>query len=114
MSDRIPTKYRHDEEIIRLTIEQLKKDFGANLPELKLSGDKEKLFDELAIQLAENLRALRRKGPALLQSILYRVDVSENEIPDTSKADFYHELAAVVLQREFQKVLTRRFFDQNR
>ena len=70
MSDRIPIQYRHDDQIIRLTIEQLKKDFGANLPELKLSGHKETLFDELAVQLAENLRALRRKGPALLQSIL--------------------------------------------
>lgn len=110
MSELIPEKYREDEEIIRLTIDQLSKDFGSHFPVLHFSGRKENLFDELAFQLSETLRTVRKMKPGAFMSILYRVDIRESEVPDLSQEDAFYLLSEKIVKREFQKVLTRRLF----
>lgn len=106
----IPDKYREDEELIRLTIAQLKKDFGTHFPELQFSGRKEVLFDELAEQLSETLQNIRVHNPAIFKAILYRVDVSEKQTAGLTDKKNCLALSEIIIQREFKKVLIKRFF----
>ena len=108
----IPEKFREDEEVIRLTIEQLKKDFGSAFPELKLSGQKDKIFSELAVQIAESLVEIRKTNSPIFKGILYRVDVTEAEIANVKNQKDCFLLAEILIQREFKKVITRRFFSR--
>ncbi|MEO8085473.1 MAG: hypothetical protein ABI763_01560 [Bacteroidota bacterium] len=110
MNDLIPEKYRDDEEIIRLTISQIRKDFGTHFSEPHFSGAKDKLFDELTLHVAEALIAIRKSNPVLLKAVLYQVDVHENEIPATFQPQTIYALSERIIEREFQKVLTKRFF----
>lgn len=112
MTDLIPDKFHADEEIIRLTIEQLSKDLGSFCPEFHFSGQKTAVFEELAIQVTEVLKQIRKENPSSLRAILYKIDVRENEVAATSGPDALKSLAERIIQREFQKVLTRRFFSQ--
>jgi len=106
----IPEKFREDEELIRLTIEQLKKDFGMLISELEFSGRKEKLFDELSAQVAVVLREIHKSNPVLFKAVLYKVDISEREFLRLKNPHDFSMLADAVIQREFKKVITRRFF----
>ncbi len=107
-------KYRHDLEIIRLTAEQVKKDFEIFGHEIKFSGNEFTAYEELKNQLAPLLLKLYQSNSSAFQSLLYRVDISEKKfrelIENTSKENFAEQLAEAVIQREFQKVLTRKFF----
>ena len=109
MNDLIPKKYRKDEELIRLTIEQLKKDFGSHLPALQFSGRKEFLFAELREQVASFLSQIKKSNHALFQSILYRVDVPERDAAAVIDQKDCIILAEIIIQREFKKVIIRRF-----
>jgi hypothetical protein len=102
-------KYRHDVEIIRLTIEQIKKDFGSLLPDLKAPVNADTLFEELKNQIVPVLQFLFKNNRSGLQSLLYRVDILEAEIPAIS-THFLPELAEKIIRREFQKILTRKYF----
>ena len=108
MDDRIPDAWREDEEIIRLTIEQIRKDLGSGLPELVFSGDPSSVFEELTLQLTPYLKSLYQTGYSRLQGVLYRVDITGRD-RQPYPAHYFEELARRVIRREFQKVLTRKF-----
>ena len=112
VSEFIPEKFHEDEELIRLTLAQLQKDFGSPFPELKFSGQKNLLFFELAVQIAESLAEIRKKSPVLFNAILYRVDVTEKETAGIKDQKDCFLLAETVIQREFKKVIIRRFFSK--
>ena len=112
MNDLIPEKYREDEELIQLTIEQLKKDFGSGFPVLQFSGQKNRLYNELTVQVAASLVAIRKTNPLLFKSVLYRVDVTEKETTGLTDQKDCFLLAEIIIQREFKKVITRRFFSR--
>ena len=48
------------------------------------------------------------------QALLYQIDIPEPAfkrlLKESNSDDFAHQLAELIIQREFQKVLTRRFF----
>jgi hypothetical protein len=107
-------KYRHDLEIIRLTADQIIKDFGIFGYEIKFSGNELTAYEELKSQVAPLLFDLYHKKSSAFQSLLYRIDISEKNFKDllenSAKKDFASQLADAVIRREFQKVLTRKFF----
>ncbi len=107
-------KYRHDLEIIRLTADQVIKDFDIFGHEIKFSGNEFTAYDELKNQLAPLLLKLFNDQTSSFQSLLYRIDITEKTfrqlVENTGKNDFAEQLADAVIQREFQKVLTRKFF----
>ncbi len=110
MNDLIPDNFRGDEELIRLTIRQIKKDLGNVAGDFHFSGVKEKLFEELAVRITELLTPVRKSNPALFKVILYRVDINERDVREALSHESIYRLAEKIIQREFQKVLTRRFF----
>jgi hypothetical protein len=110
----IPEKYREDEDLVRRTIEQLNKDFGPHLQELRFSGNRHMLFEELVIQVSAALKLLRSTHPLALKSVLYRADVREIDIPASLSEKDIYALSEKIIKREFQKVLTRRFFSDRK
>lgn len=107
--------YHTDQEIIRLTAEQLIKDFGEFSIPITFKGDKETPYRELFDQVEPVIYTLEMMQPEKLRAILYRIDISENEIKkhllsDTTKTDLSSFITDLVLQRELQKVLTRIYF----
>ena len=106
-------KYRHDLEIIRLTAGQVIKDFGILGFEIVFSGNEYTAYEELKTQLVPLLFNLFKDERNNFQSLLYRIDISETQwkkFLQVATNDFSEKLAALVIEREFQKVLTRKFF----
>ncbi len=112
-----PEKYRKDFEIIRLTADQLIKDFGIHGIEIIFSGNELTAYDELKMQITPVLHDLFRNDRSLFQSVLYRIDINEKEFKHLLLADsseFPEKLAEMVLQREFQKILIRKYFGEGK
>ena len=107
-------KYRNDFAIIRETAEQVIKDFNVVGFEITFSGNELSAYEELKGQIEPVLKELFHKNPSQFQNLLYRIDLEERflnkAIQNTAPVNFSSTLAELVLQREFQKVLTRRFY----
>jgi hypothetical protein len=106
----IPEKYKDDKEIVRLTIEQIRKDLGSNLTPFIFSGESHRVFEELAAQISLFLEELHRANPSVLKLVLYRVDIPERDAALLLKKKAFFLLSEKIIRREFQKVLTRRYF----
>jgi hypothetical protein len=102
----LPEKYAEDKEIIRLTIEQIQKDFGSYLPEIMLSENASSIFDELKNQLEPVLKSLYKNNRNLFVAILYKIDVKMSDL----SSENFAEMAEKIIQREFKKVLTKKYF----
>ncbi|MBK6446716.1 MAG: hypothetical protein IPQ03_01980 [Bacteroidetes bacterium] len=116
MNDSSLEKYRHDLAIVRETAAQVMKDFGVLGLEIRFSGDPFSAYEELKEQIAPVLFELFQNDRSRFQSLLYRIDLSESTfrklLGENTPSNFSHNLADMILQREFQKVLTRRFFSK--
>ncbi|MEY4595560.1 MAG: hypothetical protein RIQ47_1970 [Bacteroidota bacterium] len=109
--DLSPEKYRQDFEIVRLTAEQLIKDLEMFSITIHFSGDPLHAYDELLQQLKPILKDLYKNHSSTFQSLLYRIDINERKFRQIlSGENFIDQLAEEVLQREFQKILIRKFF----
>jgi hypothetical protein len=107
-------KYRHDLEVVRMTAEQLKKDFAMHGLEIKFSGNEQTAYDELIVQVTPLLQKLFKENRAKLMQLLYRVDIPERDwkkvLSMENKDAQAEKLSAVILEREFMKALTRKMF----
>lgn len=116
MNDSSLEKYRHDLAIVRETAAQVMKDFGVLGLEIRFSGDPFSAYEELKEQIAPVLFELFQNDRSRFQSLLYRIDLSESKfrklLGANEHANFSLNLADMILQREFQKVLTRRYFSK--
>lgn len=107
-------KYRHDLEIIRETAAQLIRDFSIHKLEVVFSGNELTAYDELLLQVEPLITEMYKNNRAGFQMLLYQIDISEQsykKLLSTSSIDnFPTKLSELIIQREFQKVLTRKFF----
>jgi hypothetical protein len=112
--DEIPEKYRRDLEIIRETVRQLKKDLGGEGNDFFLSGNEINAFQELKDQLIPVIENLSKGDKSVFNSLLYKIDIPEKDYMEALKreSDFPEVLAEFIIRREFQKVLTKRFFSK--
>ena len=110
-------KYRRDLEIIRETAAQVNRDFSIYKAEITFSGNEYTAYDELVSQVEPILSAMYKSNRSGFQALLYQVDINEvafrKLLQAHSGVDFTTKLADMVVQREFQKVLTRKFFSKN-
>lgn len=115
--DLSPEKYRHDLEIIRETAAQVIRDFSIHKFEVTFSGNEYNAYEELVAQLKPILSEMYKMNRSGFNALLYQIDISEQKfrklIQDSSSEDFSSRLAEMIVQREFQKVLTRKFFSKN-
>ncbi len=114
--DLSPEKYRHDLEIVRETAAQVIRDFSIHKLEITFSGNEYNAYGELVSQLEPILGELFKTNKSAFQALLYQIDISEQSfrklMQSASKDDFGSKLAELIVQREFQKVLTRKFFSK--
>ena len=114
--DLSPEKYRYDLEIIRETAAQVIRDFSIHRFEITFSGNEYTAYDELVTQLSPILSEMYKTNRSGFNALLYQIDISEqkfrNLIQNSPKDQFGSNLAEMIVQREFQKVLTRKFFSK--
>ncbi|HLG33668.1 MAG TPA: hypothetical protein VI757_02220 [Bacteroidia bacterium] len=107
-------KYRHDLEVIRMTAEQVKKDFSFHNIEITFSGNEMTAYAELKTQLTPLLAKLLAGNRTRLMQLLYRIDVPERDwkkvvmLEDKNAQPI--KLTEIILEREFMKALTRKLF----
>ena len=109
--------YKNKEEIIRLTAEQIIKDFNQFGLEVSFSGVVQYAYNELYEQLLIHIIDLINRNTQKLYSLLYQIDLSENKIrniyannPDRQLNEIITEM---ILERELKKVATRIYFKEN-
>ena len=106
------------EAIIHETIAQIQKDFGMYSIEISFDGNIETAYEQLMNKLGAKITNLLAKDKNKLQSILYRIDLSENVIKSalqyrtSSEFDITTNklIAHEIIVRELKKVLTRNYF----
>ena len=108
-------RYRHDLEVIRMTAEQVKKDFSFHNIEITFSGNEQTAYAELKAQLTPLLEELFTKDRQRLMQLLYRVDVPEKDWKKVLALDMNEQpekLTEISLEREFMKALTKKLYSQ--
>ncbi|MFA9213460.1 MAG: hypothetical protein ACEQSR_06390 [Candidatus Methylacidiphilales bacterium] len=106
------------ETIINETIAQIQKDFGMYSINILFDGNTETAYEQLMDQLNIEIINLLAIDKNKLQSILYRIDISEiaikkalrlrsgTNIEENTQQIISHE----IIVRELKKVLTRNYF----
>jgi hypothetical protein len=117
------------ETIINETIAQIQKDFGMYNINIQFDGNTETAYEQLMDGLTVEVKQLLANDKSKLQSILYRIDLSEkaikkafqltlvnnNQSPisnsNMSNFDIQQQVIAhEIIVRELKKVLTRNYF----
>ncbi|MBJ7428475.1 MAG: hypothetical protein JHD28_05900 [Bacteroidia bacterium] len=117
------------ENIINETISQIQKDFGMYNINIQFDGNTETAYEQLMYGLTIEVKQLLANDKSKLQSILYRIDLSEmaikkalqvnssinNQTPisNTSLTNFENQQQVIsheIIVRELKKVLTRNYF----
>ncbi len=115
--------------IINETIAQIQKDFGMYNINIQFDGNTETAYEQLMNGLTIEVKQLLANDKSKLQSILYRIDLSEmaikkalqgnlsynNQTPisNASMTNFENQqqvIAHEIIVRELKKVLTRNYF----
>jgi hypothetical protein len=105
-------KYRNDLQVLKETAQQVQKDFSSCGLDFNLTGEEINAYELLLTNVHEKVEIAAGRHGAL-QQLLYRVDIPEKNfvmLKDTSE-DFFHDLSKLILEREFMKVITRKFYD---
>jgi hypothetical protein len=109
--------YKGKKEVIRQTVEQVKKDFAMFGMEVEFTGNSEMAYGEMFEQLAAHVSHLLEIDPHRLSALIYQVDLGENKImestslhPDWTLTEVITEL---VIHRELKKVLIRNYYKNN-
>lgn len=106
--------YKNKAEIIRQTVAQVVKDFAMFGMEIIFSGNTEFAYQEMFIQLSNQVQHLLEYDSGKLSALLYQIDINEAHIlesvaqhPEHSNVDIITEL---IIHRELKKVLFRNFY----
>lgn len=114
------------EDIINETIAQIQKDFGMYNINIQFDGNTETAYEQLMDGLTLEVKHLLANDKSKLQSILYRIDLSEMNIKNAlrlastslsnqhlgsdSLENSNQVIAHEIIVRELKKVLTRNYF----
>jgi len=108
--------YKLKLELVKQTALQVQKDFQLfDLP-IEFSGNPNNAYDELQQQITPTIDRLLNLDSTRFFALLYSIDVDESKINDilfrNRESDPAHEITALVLEREFLKVLTRKLLSK--
>ena len=100
-------RYLDRAEVLRSTVEQLRKDLNLEEEDLAEPAVGEGAFEELRAGVLPVLKGLLATGPHALQVAMYRVDIPEAHLRRTMAQGGIEGLSGEVVLRALQKVLTR-------
>jgi len=106
--------YRLDLALIRETAERITKDFDLFGFVINFSGKEDTAYQELNDQLVPVFNNLLKSNRQKLMRMLYIIDISEEKLTSTIKKHPNVKMETIishlVIERELQKVITRRYF----
>ena len=109
--------YKTKTEIIRQTVEQVKKDFTMFGMDIEFTGNTDMAYEEMFYQLGNQISRLLEIDPHRLSALLYQVDLGENKVIDSSTLHPEWSLPEVitelVIHCELKKVLIRNYYKNN-
>jgi len=106
-------KAKREEEIIRLTAEQVIRDFARFGLEINFSGKASQAYDELHEQMSQHILILMETQSGRIDALLYQIDIDQKKSSRLTKnKQASGELAEMILERELLKVLTRLYFKE--
>ena len=101
-------------ELIQQTADQIIKDFEMFDLEIKFSGNTLNAYQELYEQIQPHINNLVNTNQQKFMSILYRIDVSEQQIKkaveDNYTQPFSNTVTDLIIKRELQKVVIRNHY----
>lgn len=105
-------KYHDNLEIVHLTAKQISKDFAMFGMEITFSGNVAFAYPELMAQLTQHLQLLLQSDQERLFALMYQIDIDQKSVGACLRS---HEnppggLADLIIRREMLKVLTVRYF----
>ncbi len=111
--ENIELHYLTDKSIFRELILQIRKDFESSGISIKLLLNKRYSFDELRTILED---VFLKTGATGMFQLLYRVDVSEQQLQKGMPTPGIDTklIAELVIKRELQKVVLRKFYSSNK
>ena len=110
------TGYTNRIDLLKLTVEQIKKDFDLYGMEIHFSGDKNSAYEELTSQISPHIESLLNSNYEKFLNLLYRIDVPENKLLQIimKSSDIrIQEISDLIIKRELQKVVIRAFYKEN-
>ena len=110
--------YSKDFHWMLKAVAQLEKEFESEQWVFLKPSNPQKVFEEVIFQLEHRLKELvNRKGLSYCKQLLYKIDVSENQVARATTLEvdvqFFRVLAKLILSRCLQKVLIRNYFKSN-
>ncbi len=106
--------YLNDVEILNQTAQQIKKELGFFQLEIILVGTTQNAYEELYEQIFPHIKALSKDNYQKLLSLLYRVDISEQQLNTEQKnrenLSFEEVITHLIIKRCLQKVVLRKLF----
>lgn len=110
------SNFLNNEEVVKETIDQIKRDFEQFNLELKTPANLSNVYQDLLHEVAALITDLLARESSQLYALLYRIDISDQSMVKASLAlpDYSHieVIAHQIIFRDLQKVLTRRYFRQ--
>ena len=110
-------KYRNDAEIVHKTALQIIKDFAQFSFDISFPVDLNIAYINLFEQLSPAIKDLLNTNITKLYSLLYCIDLNENNIKNGMKdmvdVPLHEVITHLVLERELKKVITRDYFNKN-
>lgn len=101
-------------ELLNETAEQIIKDFGISGIEIKFSGNADNAYHELFSQIEPHILRLLWEDTRKLQQLLYRIDIPERQASIALKGEEGRTppqmLTELIIKRELQKVVIRKFY----
>ncbi len=107
--------YKKRLELIRLTAAQVIKDFGLHGFNVEFSGNEETAYTELFTQVKPVINHLLERNPSKLSSLLYSIDLNEKKVRAILAGNADNpdeELTDLIINRELQKVVIRKYYSQ--
>ena len=106
------TPYLNSLDMLNETTKQIIKDFGLLGMKIKFSGNGDVAYQELFSQILPLIEQLQKENFQNFYSLMYRIDISENQIKkafeQAKDKSFSEVVTELVLKRELLKVVTRK------
>lgn len=106
--------YKAETEIIRMTVEQIRKDFAMFGLDISFPMSMNMVYEELFSQLDAHVSQLLTVNVQKLMALLYQIDIPERNIMEAWEAhpEFTHAqvIAELIIYRELKKVIFRNYY----
>lgn len=113
------TSYRqleNNHDLLVEVIQQVNKDFGSQTKDFVWHSEDDFAYSRFVRDVEKHIAYLLQAGKSKLMELVYRVDVFESKMRlvwTLDEADQVGKITELILNRELQKVLTRRLYKRN-